>query len=228
MAMTVEIMDIARAHLAEEGAAALSLRAIARELGMSSSAVYRYVASRDELLTVLIVEAYDSLGVAAEEAEAVQPRHDHAGRFRAIAHAVRRWAVENEHEYALVYGSPVPGYQAPQTTIEPATRVPALLIDIIADALAAGWTPDDLTDLPGEVIDSLGPVRDSFRRDGSATPPDLVARGLMAWTYLFGAVSFDLFGHRRNVITNERAVTHAFFEYEVDRLIRLVGFATDG
>ena len=228
VAMTAEIMDTARAHLAADGAAALSLRAIARELGMSSSAVYRYVASRDDLLTALIVEAYDSLGAFVEAAEANHPRDDYTGRFRAVARAVRQWAVENEHEYALVYGSPVPGYSAPETTVRPATRVPNLLVAIVLDALAAGWEPDDLTDLPDEVTACLGPVRDSFRRDGAEVPADLVARGLMAWTYLFGAVSFDLFGHRHNVITDERAVSNPFFEHEVDRLIRLVGFEVEG
>jgi len=227
VAMTAEIMDTARAHLAADGAAALSLRAIARELGMSSSAVYRYVASRDDLLTALIVEAYDSLGAFVEAAEASHPREDHPGRFRAVARSVRRWAVENEHEYALVYGSPVPGYSAPETTVGPATRVPTLLVAIILDALATGWEPDDLTDLPDEVSACLGPVRDSFSRDGTEVPADLVARGLMAWTYLFGAVSFDLFGHRHNVITDERAVSNPFFEHEVDRLIRLVGFEVE-
>lgn len=228
LALTAEIMDAARAQLAARGAGALSLRAIARELGMSSSAVYRYVASRDDLLTALIVEAYDSLGTCVEQAEAEVPRDDYAERFRAVAGAVRRWAVEHEHQYALVYGSPVPGYRAPQTTVGPATRVPALLVGIILDALATGWVPADLTDLPDEVSASLGPVREAFRRDGAEAPPDLVARGLMAWTYLFGAVSLDLFGHRHNVVTDERAVTHRFFEYEVDRLIRLVGFDVDG
>ena len=228
VAMTAEIMYTARAHLAAAGAAALSLRAIARDLGMSSSAVYRYVASRDDLLTALIVETYDSLGAFVEAAEASHPREDHPGRFRAVARAVRRWAVENEHEYALVYGSPVPGYSAPETTVGPATRVPTLLVAIVLDALAAGWEPDDLTDLPDEVTACLGPVRDSFRRDGAEVPADLVARGLMAWTYLFGAVSFDLFGHRHNVITDERAVSNPFFELEVDRLIRLVGFEVEG
>lgn len=224
--MTAEIMDVARTHLAADGAAALSLRAIARELGMSSSALYRYVASRDDLLTALIVEAYDSLGAFAEDAEAERPRGDYPGRFRAVARAVRRWAVEHEHEYALVYGSPVPGYTAPQTTVGPATRVPALLVAIVLDALADGWQPDDLADLPDDVSACLEPVRDAFRSDGREAPADLVARGLMAWTYLFGAVSFDLFGHRHNVITDERAVSNPFFEHEIDRLIRLIGFET--
>src|ERR1700754_758209 len=81
--LTREIVDVARRHLASEGAAALSLRAVARELGMASSAVYRYFPSRDDLLTTLIVEAYDALGTAAEKAEAAAPRTDLRARWRA-------------------------------------------------------------------------------------------------------------------------------------------------
>src|SRR5262245_34376835 len=120
--ITKEIVAAGRRQLATDGAAALSLRAVARELGMVSSAVYRYVASRDDLLTLLIIEAYDALGAAVEVAAAPGRGRTPAGRFFAAGRAVRAWAVANPHEYALLYGSPVPGYQAPQDTIGPASR----------------------------------------------------------------------------------------------------------
>ncbi|MBP7972368.1 MAG: WHG domain-containing protein [Candidatus Nanopelagicales bacterium] len=132
--ITEAILQAARAQLAERGASAISLRAIARQLGMSSSAVYRYFPSRDELLTVLIIDAYDSLGAFVERAEKKVPRSDIAGRFRAICRAVRSWALDNEHEYFLIYGSPVPGYKAPTDTIAPATRVATLLLTLLAEA----------------------------------------------------------------------------------------------
>ncbi len=131
--ITEAILQAARAQLAEQGASAISLRAIARQLGMSSSAVYRYFPSRDELLTVLIIDAYDSLGAFVERAENKVPRSDIAGRFRAICRAVRSWALDNEHEYFLIYGSPVPGYKAPTDTIAPATRVATLLLTLLAE-----------------------------------------------------------------------------------------------
>jgi AcrR family transcriptional regulator len=136
--ITAEILDAGRRHLAIEGGAGLSLRAIARDLGMASSAVYRYVASRDELLTRLIIDAYDSLGAAAEAREGKQDRADLVGRWSAICVAVREWAVTNPNEYALIYGSPVPGYVAPLDTIAPASRVSALLVQILIDAVASG------------------------------------------------------------------------------------------
>ncbi len=103
---------------------------------MVSSAVYRYVASRDELLTLLITDAYDSLGEYSERAEAKVARHDLPGRFVAVGQAFRRWALRHPHEYALIFGSPVPGYAAPETTVAPAARVPVLLITVLADHVA--------------------------------------------------------------------------------------------
>src|ERR1700744_2080553 len=120
--ITREITDTARAHLAADGAATLSLRAVARDLGMVSSAVYRYFASRDDLLTALIIDGYNAIGAAVEAADAACDRADHLGRWRAAGRAARPWAVAHPHEYALIYGSPVPGYEAPADTIAPAAR----------------------------------------------------------------------------------------------------------
>ena len=91
--ITREITDIARSQLAEQGAAALSLRAVARDLGMVSSAVYRYFSSRDELLTALIIDGYDALGLAVERADAAQPRADYPGRWRAATRSRARSSV---------------------------------------------------------------------------------------------------------------------------------------
>ena len=145
--ITRQILDAARRHLATEGASGLSLRAIARELGASSSAVYRYVASRDELLTRLIVAAYDALGAAAETPEAAVARDDLAGRWSAVCDAVRAWALANPNEYALIYGTPVPGYVAPPATIAPAARVSSVVLGILSDA--AGLLPPTVADNDG-------------------------------------------------------------------------------
>ena len=136
-AVVEEIKAAARAQLAEVGAAALSVRHVARELGMSSSGMYRYFASRDELLTALIIDAYDALGGAVEQAEAAVDRADLFGRWWAAASAVRTWARAHPQEYGLVYGSPVPGYAAPQDTVGPASRVPLALATILRDAWSA-------------------------------------------------------------------------------------------
>ena len=207
--LTRAVVETARRHLAEVGPANLSLRAVARELGMVSSAVYRYVPSRDDLLTLLIVDAYDALGAAAEKAEAKVPRADLHGRFVAVAKAVRAWALDHPHEYALVYGTPVPGYAAPQDTIGPATRVTRLLVGVLADAVASGaYDPASAPPVPPAVHRALAPVRASVP-DG--VPDDLLVRGLTAWATLFGAVSHELFGQFHNVLAEAGSQREAFF-----------------
>jgi AcrR family transcriptional regulator len=222
--LTRAIVDTARRPLAEAGPAALSLRAVARDLGMVSSAVYRYVASRDDLLTLLIVAAYDALGEAAERAEARVSRDDLDGRFLAVGRAVRRWALENPHEYALIYGSPVPGYAAPQDTVGPATRVPVLLIGTLVDAIADGvYDPAGAPPVPPAVHEALAPVREAIPPE---VPDDLVVGGLMAWTYVFGAVSFELFGQRTKVVAEDAALREAFFSEELRRIAGVVGLGS--
>ena len=109
VALHAEIVRLARVQVERDGAASLSLRAIARDLGMVSSAIYRYFASRDELLTRLIIDSYDRLGDSVEVADAaVRKRSDHAARWRAITRALRQWAIANPSEYALLFGTPVP------------------------------------------------------------------------------------------------------------------------
>lgn len=196
--ITQEILDAGRRQLAEHGAGALSLRAVAREVGMVSSAVYRYYPSRDHLLTALIVDAYDGLGAAVERAVAKVPATDLTGRWIAICTRVRRWALANPHEYALIYGSPVPGYRAPETTIAPATRVALVLIQLLIDAQAAGALARvEIATTPSlRLRADLDRLADAF----TDVPHGVVVRALTAWSALFGLVSFELFGQFHNVI----------------------------
>jgi len=192
-----EIKSTARRHLAQDGAN-LSLRAVARDVGMVSSAVYRYFASRDDLLTALIIDAYNALGEAVERAEAAVDRADLAGRWLAACHGVRGWALANPAEYALLYGSPVPGYRAPVATVGPATRPTVVLGSILADGVASGA----LHATPGERLPRA--VRTQLRRVRGDVFPDvpevLLFRGVTAWATLFGAVNFELFGRYLNVL----------------------------
>jgi AcrR family transcriptional regulator len=189
--LSAEITDAARRQLAEVGATGLSLRAVAREIGMVSSAVYRYFPSRDDLLTRLIVESYDALGAAAEEAD--DPSQTPRERWVAVCRAVRHWAREHPHEYALLYGSPVPGYRAPQDTVPPASRVGIRLGRILADAAASGALPETAGERdPGLVSDE---ARALLGGDHPAIDETVRVRALLAWSSVFGAISFELFGH---------------------------------
>ena len=207
--ITGEILDAARGYLATDGAPALSLRAIARDLGMASSALYRYFDSRDALLTRLIIDAYDSLGAAAEASESVVDRADLTGRFTAICQAVRAWALAHPNEYALIYGSPVPGYVAPADTVAPASRVTTLLMRILIDATTAGRIPASDTQAPEDATAAaLAPIR-SYLPPG--VPASLIQRGLMTWTGLFGVVSFELYGQLHQVVGELPTDRDAFF-----------------
>ena len=237
--ITAEILGAARRYLATEGAPALSLRAIARDLGMASSALYRYFGSRDELLTRLIVDAYDSLGGAAEASEAVVGRGDLPGRFAAVCRAVRTWALANPNEYALIYGSPVPGYVAPADTVGPATRVSVLLMQILIDAVAQGRVPAEepreaKAAALGPILQGRIPAEEPREAKAAALgpilsqlppgfPSALVQRGLMAWTGLFGAVSFELYGQLHQVVAEDPADRDAFFAECVSGWITFVG-----
>jgi AcrR family transcriptional regulator len=216
--ITREITEIARSQLATEGAAGLSLRAIAREMGMVSSAIYRYFPSRDDLLTSLIIDGYDAIGMAAEKADAAWPPDDHAGRWLAVCRAVRDWALAHPHEYALVYGSPVPGYQAPQQTIAPAARAATVYGKIISDAYRAGALdqPGAGPPPPASFVPDAAGLRDSVMAE---VPDDVAAGAVASWASLFGMVSFELFGQFENVITDRSA----FFEHSMLGLGRLTG-----
>jgi AcrR family transcriptional regulator len=194
-AQTLEdITRIGRRHLATEGAAALSVRAVARDLGVVSSAIYRYVRSRDDLLTLLVVDGYDELGDAVDEAEGKVPHEDFRGRFLAIGRAVRAWALREPATYALLFGSPVPGYQAPaERTTGPGTRVITALVRLWDDAQRAGVVrkPETTPRVSRALTADAKRIRDEF---GLAVPNDLVLRGVLGWASLFGCVSFEVFG----------------------------------
>jgi len=214
-----EITEIARRQLATEGAAGLSLRAVAREMGMVSSAIYRYFPSRDDLLTTLIIDGYNAVGAAVEKAGAACPPEDYAGRWLAACRAVRDWALAHPHEYALVYGSPVPGYQAPERTIGPASRPAVVFGKIIGDAYRAGTTADPprpLVPVPASFAPDAVRLRDAIME---GVPDHIAAAALIAWSGLFGLVSFELFGQFENVVTDRAA----FFDHAAACLGRLAG-----
>ena len=226
--LTREIKEGARRQLAATGADGISLRAVARELGMASSALYRYFPSRDDLLTALIIDAYDAIGEAAEQAIADGKPDESWGRDRWLAacHAIRRWALEHPHEYALIYGSPVPGYRAPEATIGPAARVPLAFAGVLSAATAAGEVgsdvgahagPDAAADaLAGGLADQAAALSSAL---ASPVAPDVLVRAVIAWTQLFGMISFELFG--QFVGTLEPA--DPFFGVAVGRMADYIG-----
>ncbi|NYF98410.1 WHG domain-containing protein [Janibacter cremeus] len=130
---TAAILAAAREEIAEHGGGGLSMRAVAREVGMVSSAVYRYFPTREALLTAMILESYE--GLAAALAEVGAGRADR--RWVGLGHALRAWALERPHEFQLIYGTPVPGYVAPDETVPAAAAVAAPFLEVGAKGVGA-------------------------------------------------------------------------------------------
>lgn len=178
------LLSSAKQELATAGAAGLSVRGVARAMDMAPSALFRYISGRDELLTLLIIDAYDALGDAVEAAEAAVDRGDSCGRWRAVATAFRSWALTNPHEYALLYGSPVPNFHAQaEETNRAGTRITNLLIALALEAQPV-FRPGANTQVAADFLE----------REGLASlTPEWLADGSTAWTTLVGAVSAEVF-----------------------------------
>ncbi|MFD8965946.1 TetR/AcrR family transcriptional regulator [Streptomyces sp. NPDC059568] len=202
-----EIKERAWEQIATAGASALSLNAIAKQMGMSGPALYRYFAGRDELITALIKDAYRSLadtvraahesgaaahesGAAAHESgaaahESGAAAHESGADLAGLAHALRTWALADPHRYFLIYGTPVPGYHAPDDVTLIASEIMATLLD------ACAALPSDRPATPFAVH-----LEDHRQwADDHPAPPAVLHRALSFWTRIHGALSLELAGH---------------------------------
>lgn len=209
------IKATARSLVADGGAAALSLREVAREMDQTSSALYRYFSNRDELLTALIVDAYNDLGIMSERAEAEVDRADLRGRWRAACRAIRQWAQAHPHEYALIFGTPIPGYEAPAFTVAAATRVTGVIAAILNDDCLR--TPR-VTDSRDDELASVALELSGVAVVMPDVPASVALKGVFAWTQIFGFLSFELFGH---LVGSVRRADEAFEQLTEDVADRL-------
>jgi AcrR family transcriptional regulator len=177
--LRAEVKERAWEQIATAGASALSLNAIAKQMGMSGPALYRYFASRDELITELIRDAYrslaDTFGAATESGADVTT----------LAHALRGWALDDPQRYFLVYGTPVPGYHAPDDVTAIASEIMATLLDACAALPSDG---------PATPFDTHLEAHRHWA-DGHPAPPAALHRALIFWTRLHGVLSLELAGH---------------------------------
>ncbi|OBF62826.1 TetR family transcriptional regulator [Mycobacterium sp. 852002-50816_SCH5313054-b] len=210
------IVELGRRQLVDRGAAGLSVRAIARDLGMVSSAVYRYVSSRDELLTLLLIDAYSDL------ADAVDRARETVGDLWsddviAIARAARRWAVAHPAQWALLYGSPVPGYHAPaERTVPAGTRVVGAIFDAVASGIATGdiRLTNDLA--PQPMSSDFERIRHEFGFPGD---DQVIAKCFLLWAGVLGAISLEVFGqYGADTLTDPSAVFDTQLRLLVDVL----------
>ena len=210
--MNNEIKRIAWGQLREHGPDELSLRAISREMDMTSSALYRYFPNRDALLTALIVDAYNDLGDRIDAVDADLPAGAYRARFVALANTILSWSREDAHRFGLVYGSPISGYVAPQDTINPGTRAQVVLYRLLSewrgvdqDLAKRSLAPGTQVQLPPDLEVSL---QQAAREVGIAAPAPVVLVGMKVWSELMGTIYSTVFNHFGNEISNGEFGSH--------------------
>ncbi|MFJ3965053.1 TetR/AcrR family transcriptional regulator [Streptomyces sp. NPDC090036] len=200
-----EVKEKAWQQIAGSGASALSLNAIAKQMGMSGPALYRYFANRDELITELVRDAYRSLADAFIEADA-----GGAGRpgLAGLAHVLRRWALEDPHRYFLAYGTPVPGYHAPQDITTIAAELMAVLLDACAGAGPA-------RDAQSRALEDHLAAHREWAASHPDAPPRALRLALAFWSRMHGVLSLELAGHFNGMDLDPALL----FEAEVEALV---------
>ncbi|AGP53401.1 TetR-like C-terminal domain-containing protein [Streptomyces rapamycinicus] len=206
------ITATARQLLVKLGAGGLSPAAVAGESGLPVSEVEAVFPHRDDLLTALLIDAYNDSGAAMEEADrAARDAGASAGaRLLAVTRALRRWSFASPGEFTLVYGSPVPDYHAPQETVPPASRTPAVLAGIVRSALEAGELTAPRREVPGPPL-LLPEAVHLFGGTPEAPFSDVIERGIVLWSSLIGLLVFQVFSRTHDSVRDEAA----FFDYAV-------------
>jgi AcrR family transcriptional regulator len=199
-----EVKRAALRQLAEGGPQALSINAIAKQLGVSGPALYRYFAGRDELLTELVVDAYDDLAEAVGNAAARTRGRPARDRLRALARAYRDWAVAHPHRYGLLFAEPVPGYDAhAQRLVDASQRAMNVLVDVLDDA--------------GAEVRSAALARELerwARSRGIDLNAPVALRAVQVWARLHGFVSLEIGGN----FTSMGLDSDKLFRAELERL----------
>ena len=187
-----EIKEAAWQQIARDGAAALSLRAIAKQLDLTSPALYHYYPNRDALVNDLIADAFHFLASSVEHARDALPSDDHAQRFLAIGAAYREWAQTYPQRYMLIFGTPIPNYQPSMVAIQPAAnRALGVLVNVIGDAWLAGTI--HLPNYYQELTPLLRVQLEDWRqKTGIVYPVQVLYLALVAWCRIHGIVSLEL------------------------------------
>lgn len=218
---TAEITSVALGLISSCGPDAVSLRAIAREMGMTANAIYSYFPTRDDLVTSLIGDLYASLVDALESARDAEPADDTAGRLLAWAEAFRSWSLANPCGFRLIYGDPVPGYRAPEGGPAPEAHGRALagLTGLVAAARPTVEPPrpgdpgaDDWSGLDPDLVATA-------RERVPDLQPAVVVLALRVWARLHGLIAFEVYGH---LGTRTREAGRAYAD-DVRDLLRSLG-----
>lgn len=219
-ATVAEIKSLARQQLAEHGTGAVNLRAIARQMGTAPSALYRYFPSHDDLISALCADAYAAAADAMAGARDEMPPADHAGRWEAICVALRQWALANRADFALIAGTPVPGYRAPWDATGPAaSQYSGIPAGIYITAVEAGAADPGRTQIPPDL--PVGPLlHDLASRVGLAPSSQVVAIVASASASVRGFLAMEIFGSLRQSIPD----TDRLYRAHVRTIMTGMGF----
>ncbi|HEX6541328.1 MAG TPA: TetR/AcrR family transcriptional regulator [Ktedonobacterales bacterium] len=218
-----EIKQTARTVMAAEGTAGVSLRAIAAEMGLTPPALYRYYASRDDLLTALIIEDYNALGEALEQTRDAHRERSSADQFYAVGLAYRAWAITHPTDYELILGNPIPGYRAPAEVTQPAARRG---FGTLLGILVSAWHRRELTIPPeyAETPAAMQPVFDEWRHVlGLDTPTAIFRLAVALWGRLHGLIVLELFGHLGPLVGDPAS----FFEAELHSILAMLDMSVE-
>ncbi|MFD0277193.1 WHG domain-containing protein [Kitasatospora sp. NPDC127111] len=208
----VVVKAAARQLLVKLGAGGLSLDAVAGEAGLAVAEVAAVFPDRDDLLTALVIDAYNESGAAMERADqAAREAGASAGaRLLAVTRALRAWSFANPGEFTLIYGSPVPGYHAPQDTVPAASRTPGVMAGIVRSALEAGELAPPRRVVSGTSL-LLPEAVQVFGGVPEAPFADIIERGIVLWSNLIGLLVFQVFSRTHDSVRDEAA----FFDYAI-------------
>lgn len=186
-----EAKQIALGQLEQAGPSGLSFNAIAKEMGLTGPALYRYFAGRDALLAELITDAYNDLADALTAASAPSAGRSAADRFRALARAHRGWSLAQPHRYRLMFGDPVGsgGVTGSERIIPASSRSMAVILSTLRDLDPPPAVPDVHPDLDGEL------QRWAAHQPTPDVTGSLAHLGLLVWTRLHGILSLEIEGH---------------------------------
>jgi AcrR family transcriptional regulator len=218
--MRRKILTIARQQMREFGTAGLGMRNIARELDIAPSGLYRYYRDLDAVITVLILEAFNALADTVESASLSLPHDDYAGRMMAVLMAYRHWALEHPIDFQLIYGNPIPGYQAPtQLTLRAARRGFRVVVEILDGAMNAGvlQPPQEYAHLPSSVIENLKGVAAQEEYQGELV---ILSLATVGWARIHGFVMLELFGSIQPLVGD----SESFYHTEMRAMMRQLGF----
>jgi AcrR family transcriptional regulator len=214
-----EIKAAARVQMQAHGTAGLTLRGIARELGITAPAIYHYFPSLDDLLTSLVIDAFAGLADAMEQAGRQVISEPVGPKIKATMLAYRTWAIAHPLDFQLIYGNPIPGYQAPAEVTMPLARKP---FEWLGELMAEAWKKDELkipeeyTRIPTAIQEHLAGYQ---QRAGLDIPDSLIYLMTVGWARGHGMVMLELFHHSPMVVGSPAE----FYEHEVDVFLASLG-----